>query len=60
MGLSMAKKRGEARGVITLACNECRSRNYTSSKNRRNDTARLELHKYCSHCRTAQVHREVR
>lgn len=56
----MAKKRGEARGVITMACNECRSRNYTTQKNRRNDTGRIELHKFCSTCRKAQVHREVR
>ncbi len=55
----MAKK-GEARGVITMACNECKERNYTTSKNRRNDTARLELNKFCPRCRVKRGHREVR
>lgn len=56
----MAKKGGEARIIITLACTECQERNYTSSKNRRNDTQRFELNKYCSRCRSHRVHREVR
>ena len=56
----MAKKSGEARGVITLACTDCRERNYGTSKNRRNDTQRLELRKYCSRCHGHTMHREVR
>ncbi|MSQ26123.1 MAG: 50S ribosomal protein L33 [Dehalococcoidia bacterium] len=55
----MAKK-GENRVLITLACGECRERTYNSEKNRRNDTARLELKKYCPRCRKQQPHREVR
>jgi ribosomal protein L33 len=30
----MAKK-GEARGIIYLACSECKERNYTTTKNRK-------------------------
>ena len=45
----MAKK-GDARGVITLACSDCRERTYTSEKNRRNDPKRLELRKFCPRC----------
>ena len=56
---AMAKK-GEARSIITLACGECRSRNYTTNKNRRNDPGRLELNKFCPRCRRHQAHREVR
>ncbi|HEU0022943.1 MAG TPA: 50S ribosomal protein L33 [Dehalococcoidia bacterium] len=56
----MARKSVDARGVITLQCGECRERNYSSVKNRRNDTQRLELRKYCSRCREHKVHREVR
>ena len=55
----MAKK-GENRVLMTMACGECRERTYLSSKNRRNDTARMELNKYCPRCRKHQVHREVR
>jgi large subunit ribosomal protein L33 len=54
----MAKK--EDRSVITLACTDCRSRNYATTKNRRNDTDRLELRKFCRRCRRHQPHREVR
>jgi large subunit ribosomal protein L33 len=54
----MAKK--EDRVVVHLACTECRSRNYTTSKNRRNDADRLEFRKFCPRCRGHRVHREVR
>ena len=54
----MAKK--EDRVIIHLACTECRERNYTTSKNRRNDANRLELRKYCPRCRGHRPHREVR
>ncbi len=45
---------------ITLACTECRSRTYTTKKNRRNDTERIELRKFCPRCRVHQAHRETR
>jgi large subunit ribosomal protein L33 len=54
----MAKK--EDRQIITLACTECKERNYTTKKNRRNDPDRLELRKFCSRCRTHRAHRETR
>lgn len=55
----MAKK-GDVRMIITLACSDCRERNYTSEKNRRNDPQRLELRKYCPRCHRHTVHRETR
>jgi large subunit ribosomal protein L33 len=45
---------------VTLACTECRERTYHTKKNRRNDTERLELKKYCPRCRVHQPHRETR
>ncbi|NLW55362.1 MAG: 50S ribosomal protein L33 [Firmicutes bacterium] len=45
---------------ITLACNECKNRNYRTTKNKRNTTERLELKKYCKFCRQATTHRETR
>ena len=54
----MAKK--EERVIISLACSECRERNYVTTKNRRNDSERLELRKYCPRCRAHHPHREVR
>ncbi len=55
----MAKK-GEARGVITLSCTECKEENYVTSKNRRNQTGRLELNKFCPRCRVYRSHRETK
>ncbi len=54
----MAKK-GD-RGLITLQCGDCRERNYHTFKNKRNDTQRLELKRYCPRCRSHKTHREVR
>jgi large subunit ribosomal protein L33 len=54
----MAKK--AARAIITLACTQCQERNYTTTKNKRNDPGRLELKKYCPRCRTHTLHRETK
>ncbi len=45
---------------ITLACTECKQRNYHTSKNRRNNPDRIELKKYCKFCTTHTVHKETR
>lgn len=55
----MAKAK-DVRPVITLACSECKERNYTTQKNRRNDPGRMELKKFCPRCRTHRVHRETK
>jgi large subunit ribosomal protein L33 len=54
----MAKKAD--RILITLACNECKERNYHSEKNKRNDPDRLGLQKFCPRCRRHTEHRETR
>jgi large subunit ribosomal protein L33 len=56
----MAQK--ETRIIITMACTECRSRNYTTSKNRIKHQNRLELKKYCNRptCRRHTLHREAK
>ncbi len=54
----MAKKAD--RIIIYLACTECKERNYTSSKNKRNDPSRLELQKFCPRCRLHRLHRETK
>ena len=50
----------DVRPKITLACQECKRRNYITKKNRRNDPDRLELKKYCPWCRHHTAHRETR
>jgi large subunit ribosomal protein L33 len=56
----MATKTKENRVVVTLACGECKERNYTTEKNRRNDPERLEFNRYCPRCRRHTAHRETR
>jgi large subunit ribosomal protein L33 len=64
----MAKNKGN-RIIITLECTECRSNNekrsagisrYSTTKNRRNNSARLNLKKYCSFCNKHVFHKETK
>ena len=43
---------------ISLACSECKRRNYTSTKNKKTNTEKLELAKYCRFCRKHTPHKE--
>ena len=52
--------RVEARPVIQLACTECKQRNYSTRKNKKNDPGRLELNKFCPRCRQHTLHRETK
>ncbi|KAA8826756.1 50S ribosomal protein L33 [Bifidobacterium reuteri] len=57
--MRMAKS-ADIRPGITLACTECKERNYITTKNRRNTPDRLELKKFCPRCGKQTVHRETR
>ncbi|MBW5449192.1 MULTISPECIES: 50S ribosomal protein L33 [Cohnella] len=48
------------RVIITLACTNCKQRNYTSTKNKRTHSDRMELKKFCRHCNEHTPHRETR
>ncbi|MFC1467116.1 50S ribosomal protein L33 [Verrucomicrobiota bacterium] len=48
------------REIITLACQECKRRNYTTTKNKKLAQGRLELKKYCRFDRKHTVHREIK
>ncbi len=45
---------------ITVACTECKQRNYATNKNKRNNPERLELKKFCKFCKTQTLHRETK
>ncbi|RMD45399.1 MAG: 50S ribosomal protein L33 [Aquificota bacterium] len=49
-----------AREIITLACTECKRKNYTTTKNKRKHQERLELRKYCKFCKKHTLHREIK
>jgi large subunit ribosomal protein L33 len=48
------------RDIITLACTECKNRNYTSTKNKRAHPDKLEFKKFCKFCRSHTVHKETK
>ena len=48
------------RDRITLACTECKQRNYDSYKNKKNDPDRIEMKKYCKFCKKHTAHKETK
>ncbi|MDC7223311.1 MAG: 50S ribosomal protein L33 [Spirochaetales bacterium] len=56
----MAKKSKGAVEKIALQCHECKRRNYTTEKNRRNIQGKLELKKYCKWCKASTLHKETK
>ena len=49
-----------AREAITLECTECKRRNYTTEKNKKNNTERLEVEKYCKFCKKHTTHKYLK
>lgn len=45
---------------ITLACGECKRRNYITTKNKRTTPDRIELSKYCKFCQKHTDHKETK
>jgi large subunit ribosomal protein L33 len=62
----MAKKGGkDVRVIVTLECTEARElgktpSRYTTTKNRRNTTGRLELKKYNPYLKKHTIHKEIK
>ena len=48
------------REKITLACTECKQRNYDTSKNKKNDPDRIEMMKFCKFCKKQTTHKETK
>src|SRR2546428_8502620 len=46
--------------TITLQCQTCKERNYTTVKNKKNDPDRLEIQKFCPRCRKHTAHKETK
>ena len=44
---------------ITLACTECKQRNYNKEKNKKNSPDRLEMKKYCRFCKKQSERRNA-
>ena len=46
------------RDIIAMACGDCKRRNYSTTKNRKKTTERLEMSKFCRFCRKHTAHKE--
>ena len=59
--IAYKKLKGEfMRTLVTLACTECKRRNYTTKKNKQNNPDRIEFKKYCKWCGHHTLHKETR
>jgi large subunit ribosomal protein L33 len=54
--------RGPSRVPVTLACSECKARNYKTTRSEASTEAgrALELKKYCKQCKRHTLHRETK
>ena len=48
------------RTKITLACTECKQRNYNTTKDKKTMTDRMEIKKYCRFCKKHTLHKETK
>jgi large subunit ribosomal protein L33 len=48
------------RDTIMLQCADCKRRNYSTTKNKKKTTERLELSKFCPFCRKHVSHKETK
>jgi large subunit ribosomal protein L33 len=48
------------RDIVSLACSDCKRRNYSTTRNKKKQTDRLQLKKYCPFCRTHVLHKETK
>jgi len=49
-----------AREIIILACEDCKRRNYNTTKNKTNTPDKLEFKKYCKWCKKHTNHKETK
>lgn len=54
-----SKKKGSVE-IVALQCSECKRKNYTTTKNRKNTQGKLELSKYCPFDRKHTMHKEIK
>ena len=50
----------QMRTRITLACTECKQRNYNTTKDKKTHPDRMETKKYCRFCKTHTMHKETK
>ena len=46
------------RDIVHLVCSECKRKNYSTTKNKKRTTGKLEFKKYCPFDRRHTLHKE--
>ena len=54
------RRTDKVREIITLQCPVCKNRNYSTTKNKKTTTGRLEFSKFCNTCRKHTDHKETK
>ena len=52
--------KGKLDKMVVLACEDCKERNYTTTKNKKVHKERMELKKYCPTCKKHTNHKETK
>ena len=52
--------KGKNDKMVVLACEDCKERNYTTTKNKKTNKERMELSKYCPTCKKHTNHKETK
>ncbi len=45
---------------VTLQCPDCKEKNYTVIRNKKNNKEKLNIKKYCPRCKKHTVHKEIK
>jgi large subunit ribosomal protein L33 len=53
-----SKKKVGARVKVSMSCSECKRKNYTTVKNKKNTADKIEMKKYCPYDRKHTLHKE--
>lgn len=54
------RRKIDMRTRITLACTECKNRNYDTKKDKKLHPDRMETNKYCRFCKRHTLHKETK
>ncbi|MCK4667864.1 50S ribosomal protein L33 [Candidatus Dependentiae bacterium] len=46
--------------VVILACEICKLRNYSTTRNKKTNKEKISLKKYCKKCRKHTLHKETK
>lgn len=46
------------RDQVILKCTDCGNENYLTTRNKKTHTAKMEIKKFCPHCRKMTLHKE--